>query len=355
MLDSSPVLPTAFERPFAASVSSVQLFVPDLAAAGAAIPGSLSRHRGLSRLLSRGRKSSTSADDFCALLCRAFGVERQRDWPVAPLTLLADGTDAGPHFWLRADPVHLHARQAELILVDSSRFPLSPEEADELVAALNRHFAAEGLEFLAPNPRRWYAKTAVVADIHTTSPLQATGHSIDALLPRGPHALRWHGLLNEAQMVLHDHPTNERREAAGEPTINSLWLWGGGRLPHCPKPGDLTVWTDDPLGRGLALCAGIDARPLPPGAEALVTHSTEHWVVVDPLADADPNAYLTALEDAWFAPLLARLSRGALTALTVHTHIAGRALRFDVSVQDLWKWWRRDPGLAPAASEGSHA
>ncbi len=31
-------------------------------------------------------------------------------------------------------------------------------------------------------------------------------------------------------MLLHDHPVNEARERRGEPPINAVWLWGGGRL-----------------------------------------------------------------------------------------------------------------------------
>jgi len=38
-----------------------------------------------------------------AWLCQAFEVERQHDWPVAPLTLVLDGGDAADAYWLRAD------------------------------------------------------------------------------------------------------------------------------------------------------------------------------------------------------------------------------------------------------------
>jgi hypothetical protein len=41
----------------------------------------------------------------------------------------------------------------------------------------------------------------------------------------------WRHAINEAQMVLHAHPVNQARQAAGQPVVNSLWPWGGGRLP----------------------------------------------------------------------------------------------------------------------------
>ena len=60
---------------------------------------------------------------------------------------------------------------------------------------------------------------------------------------------RWHSILNEIQMVLHEHPVNEAREGRGEPPVNSVWLWGAG-----PMPGDVdapfqSVSANDPITR----------------------------------------------------------------------------------------------------------
>src|SRR5438046_7084861 len=56
-------------------------------------------------LIARGRRRRGALVSREAWLFGRFGVPRQRDWPVAPYTLLADGGVPGPHYWMRADPV----------------------------------------------------------------------------------------------------------------------------------------------------------------------------------------------------------------------------------------------------------
>jgi hypothetical protein len=38
--------------------------------------------------------------------------------------------------------------------------------------------------------------------------------------------------------------------------VNSLWPWGGGRLPQPARPQRMTVWSNDPVIRGIALLQG---------------------------------------------------------------------------------------------------
>src|SRR5207249_1662504 len=75
-----------------------------------------------------------------AWLFGRFGVARQRDWPVAPYTLLADGGAPERHHWMRADPVHLQVGRNSLGLADSASFDVSRAESEALVEALTRHF-----------------------------------------------------------------------------------------------------------------------------------------------------------------------------------------------------------------------
>jgi hypothetical protein len=45
--------------------------------------------------------------------------------------------------------------------------------------------------------------------------------------PQEDSLREWRRLLNEIQMVWHDHPVNLARAERGEMPINSLWLFGG--------------------------------------------------------------------------------------------------------------------------------
>ena len=193
----------------------------------------------LEQLLAKGRRRAesgpvaakpvavTSAE---AWLCGQFSVDRQQDWPIAPYSLLADGGEPGRHHWLRADPVHLKLEGSRLVLADGGTFSISQQEAESLTDSLNPHFSADGLTFYPLRPDRWYLRSETAPALETTQLTAAAGKSIDTLLPRGGDARTWRTRLNDVQMLLHGHAVNEARERAGQPPINSVWLWGGGTL-----------------------------------------------------------------------------------------------------------------------------
>lgn len=331
---------------------SVQLFVPDLVPDPPDPAIALSRFPALHRLLSRARRQRYAAEHFEALLCMAFGLRPQRDdYPVAALTLLADGGTPANDFWLRADPVHLHARHSDLVLVESERLEIEAAEAAALTESLNRHFAEEDLAFSAPVPNRWYLRVPAPVQMRTVPPRHAAGRSVDPLLPDGTDALVWHRRANEAQMLLHDHRVNQEREGRRAPTINSLWFWGGGRIPDCTTAPESVVWAEDALARGLAACAKRPLESLPRDAGAWLERATQgrHLVLLEPARGGSWDQRMAHLEIAWFAPLVRALSRGAMGELELISHHAGHALRFGLSRGALWKFWRKGFALTAYA------
>ena len=298
----------------------------------------------LRRLVSRARATRFARQDLDAFLLQSFGVQRQHDWPVAPFTWLADGGSADERFWLRADPVHLRAERDALVLVDAGRLNLDGAAAASLVDSLNAHFDADGLRFHAPAPARWYVSLPHAPDIATWPLIDVVGRSVDPLLPHGKEALAWHRRSNEVQMLFHEHPTNEAREAAGEPSINSVWFWGGGTLPGILHGTFACIWGDDPLARGLALAARLPSAPAPDHARQWLDQASdgEHLLVLDASSALGVDA-LRAWEENWFAPLLQALKDGQLARLSLMITSAEDLLRLDVASGDLWKFWRRAP------------
>ena len=325
---------------------SLRLFLFSPLPVAADARGTLAGLPGLARIVSRARTASLPDMDLESVLLDSFGVQRERDWPVAPFSWLGEGGEAGARYWLRADPVHLRAERDAVLLVDARHFPLETESADALIGALNAHFAVDGLRFFAPNPTRWYVAIDWLPEI-ATSPLRAAaGRNIDPLLPKGADALTWHRWFNEIQMLFHSHAVNEAREAAGEPTVNSVWFWGGGVLPGTASTLFAGVWSDDPLARGLALASGAAWAPLPEGAEQWLAQAGqgEHLLALHPVPGA--NSPLEELEKKWFAPMLSAVRGRQLAMLSVLLQRGDDTLRFDVSAGDLWKFWRRAPLLA---------
>jgi hypothetical protein len=212
-----------------------------------------------------------------------------------------------------------------------------------LLESLNRHFAGR-LEMQALEPGRWCARLAADLELPAASPLEMAGRGVDP----GSKA---DALLNEVQMVLHEHPVNEAREARGEPALNSVWLWGAGRAPRGVEAGWQSVNADEPIALGLARAARIRGRPLPASAEAWLERSPEegrHLLVLDalrlPLALSDAAAFASAveaLENKWFAPLLGALRAGRIGMVSVHVPDSAASASFEIIRGDLRRFWRR--------------
>jgi hypothetical protein len=272
-------------------------------------------------LLARGRRLKTPG----ASLERALAAQYQLPdtLPLAPYSLRGDGGEPGTDWWMCADPVHLKIHGDRLVLADASRLAVTLEEARECVAALNAHFASDGVSFVAPRPERWYARTANEPRLRTTPTSEAAGRSIEALLPQGDDGARWRRVVNETQMLLHQQPCNLTREQQGRPAINSIWLWGPGRSHELASTFD-GVWADDPVASGLAAASGRTAQRLPAsGASLQAPREGAHLLVIKQPATAygDLNEWREAtenLERSWTAPLVTDVWNGALDSLTLY-------------------------------------
>ncbi|MBS4097191.1 MAG: hypothetical protein KGZ83_10205 [Sulfuricella sp.] len=281
------------------------------------------------RLLgARGTSLPPPEDGAEAWLCQAFGVARQTDWPAAPYSLLGEGVDPGNGYWLHADPVHLRLMRNYMILFGGPELTVSADEAQAWCATLERHFSDDGLRFVAPHPLRWYLRLAEGPG-PATHPLAAVlGREIRPWLPQGT---RWLKLLNEIQMLLHADPRNTLREEQGLAPVNSVWLWGGGKLQGQPTPPCTAVYADHPLARGLATAAHIPAHPLPASAATCLAEAGGDLLIV---ADG-PTA--EELENNWLVPLKNALAKGQLERLAI---IVPGQRQIEVSRLDLWKFWR---------------
>ncbi len=220
------------------------LFLPEQLAAYACAD---LRVPSLERLLTRGRQEPLAIDSLESWLCGKFGVEGMA---VAPLTLLADGVQPGDAYWLRADPVAISMQREQTIL--QADIAVSENEAAQLCASLNAHFAADGLCFAAPHPQRWYLQLEQTPALETHSLSQVVGENMHAHLPQGKDALRWHSVFNEIQMLFYEHEVNQAREQRGEHPVSSVWLWGGGRQQADLLKPYARVLGDSELARAFA-------------------------------------------------------------------------------------------------------
>ena len=259
-----------------------------------------------------------------AQLRRHFRIQPPH-WSVAAITRQVDAGDAGSGLWLRADPASVSPdMQGARLMASAETLRLEPEDVQALLPALQALFAGFGFQLEAPTPSRWYLRLPEDTPLPAfTAPDVALGDDLFEHLPEGEHGRQWRSLLTEAQVVLHQHPWNEQRSAQGKRAVNSLWFWGGGRLPEAVHTGHAQVRSRDALLRGLAMMAGVQ---------------TDGEQAVDALVDLRQLRSLEQLGRDAILPLLDAIARGELRELHLDFE-DGLHLRIDK--RQRWQFWKK--------------
>lgn len=248
------------------------------------------------------------------------------DLPAAAITrefLVGDAADA---IWLSADPAWVQPDMNGVRLLACGQLQLSMDEAQALAEPLKPVFDEAGLHLEISTPDRWHLKLPADTTLPSfAAPEQALGEDLSQHLPPGAKGRRWRVLLNEIQVLLHQHPLNAQRRARGLAPVNSLWLWGGGSLPGPLKSPLHGVVSDDLLLRALASRADMAQYPRAPEA---VAAATSGWLI--DLQDLPPGE----IASRWWPTLQPLLDRHSVVL-----HFAS-AERWRRKPWHRWRIWR---------------
>jgi len=309
-------------------VNEWTLVVPGLAGMVAAGEGTA---RGvLAATMSAGRTlTSPGPADMPSVLSRLL--PGRCEYPgLASLSYLADFAVAPATWCLRADPVGLGVGTAGLFLRQLWFPDLPSAEREELAAAVAQVLSPGGLKLEMSPAGRWYLLSDHPMGRGLKSPWDALGENLleswtDAALGRDLLVV-----MNEIQVVLHQHRVNQARRDKGLAPVNCLWPWGGG---PATKPGATAfseIWTDgEPMAAGLAAMTGVPCRRADGLTDVLPGSggSTLCWLSGEGAAEARK----LALERQWLGPLCDRWlppSRFVLCGLDGEGLELGR-----------WQWW----------------
>lgn len=277
--------------------------------ARAKLRGELAQAPSLQKLIGRGDALEDGEAGELGQLGRLFDIT-PLGLPAAALSRHFDCGDAAGSQWLRADPATLQPEMNGVRLMAVGELGLRPDEAEALALAVQPLFGDAGMPLTAPSTSRWYLRVEAGARLPAFSaPEDAIGDDYGVHLPYGDEGRRWRALLNEAQVILHNHPVNQARVSAGRAPANALWVWGGGALPEQVVSGVGTLYSSEPLACALAQLSGIDIQRIE--SDELPTE------LEDCAIDLRIARSLEALEAAVFAPLIERVGKGKLSSLTV--------------------------------------
>ena len=174
--------------------------------------------------------------------------------------------------WL-AEFCHLALGADQAMLVPAVDIAPTPDEAQALFAAILPIMQDAGFDASRVDATRLRIVLPDGVRPSLSSPQAVAGHALRAWWQTDAAMRPWRRLLTEIQMTWHAHPVNEAREAAGRPTINALWLYGGAR----PWAGlDKQLGADAPRG-------DTQDSPSPPTAGPALQAS--HGITADPLVD----------------------------------------------------------------------
>lgn len=180
--------------------------------------------------LCRAKQSSSQANVY-EVIASIFHLKFDNDFPTAALSLFAQDKYDENKSYLCADPVHLQADLSQAVLTSSDDLAINEQESAALRDSLNQHFKQDGLEIISLNNNQWFVASDNTITMKTTALPEAVGRNVNFILPQGKDSTPWKQVLTEAQMLMHMHDVNSKRENAAQLTINSLWFHGCGALP----------------------------------------------------------------------------------------------------------------------------
>ena len=261
---------------------------------------------------------------------------------------------SGEPQWL-ATPVHLSAGLSRVHLEHRGLLRLSEPEQAALTHAFAHTFAGSGFTLAGLPCGEFVLQAPGIRAVPTSEPARCAGGEIAAALPHGSEAAPLRRAAAEIEMWLHGAEMNALRTRLGRPSVNALWLWGGGDGAAAPAPRTLLPaplgFGSDAYLDGLWRLLGQRCRPLPQDLAAVLSAGANAPAVLalSVAAELQQSPQLSfaqalgALDARFIAPALAALRGGTLARVTLVANDTALSVRRGSALRI---WRRGRPGLA---------
>ena len=288
----------------------------------------------------------TQTDELLARITRATRLP----YPTEGLGALRFWGQTGerPAAWIAAaDPVYLEPRLDFLWLHAIAHDEISPADLGGLIDHLQLT--------LGEDQRSGFTRLGACSYLRSNEALATAEVSAAVVdqcnpgdyLPDGPASAAYRNLLSEIEMALHEHDINQRRLAAGQQPVNSLWIWGGGAAPPVVSRHQPPLFADDPLLLGYWASASAPASVWPGDIASCLDATSDGFVAVVPPHQHDAESLHDIL-----AKLRRALRAGRVSQLTL---LFGDGLQASIRRSHFYRLWRRDRTLLAADAQPSAA
>lgn len=233
--------------------------------------------------------------------------------------------------WLHADPVTIITDHKTAFLVD--RVNLTEEETMLLLLDLNEFFYKDDYILFAPEAHTWLLNIPLLPALKTIPVIEMLGVDIAEKLPQGEDQARWHTLFTEIQMLLHNHPVNQKRREQQLATVDALWFWGEGALPQHTSTIWTAVYSDDRSIKGLCDLTSVSFEWLP---DSFSDMADTFYPDSENLIILSHDLEMQQIEQEWLQPIIEALKNRAIESLTLI--LPKQAYRITPKLLNRW-WW----------------
>lgn len=208
----------------------------------------------------------------------------------APIEAAAQGIVLKPEEWaFRCNLVTI----TDNIMKDHSAGNISSEEANTLIAEVNRRLSSGDIRFYSGVSYRNLMIITLDYRGKTTPPHDILDRPVKEYLPSGEGSDILKKLIESSREFLPGHPVNQKRKNKGKNIASSIWFWGEGKSPKI-KPfvdkfgiqGAIIAAVD--LVRGLGMLMGWKVVDVP-GATGFIdtNYKGKGEAAIKALADSD--------------------------------------------------------------------
>ncbi len=184
----------------------------------------------------------------------------------APLEAASIGVElAKGDVAFRCNLVTIGGGEEGRIMADYSAGHITTEEAEDIIATLDKEFKEDGVRFYTGTSYRHLMVWANGKSNYKMTPPHDISDKVIAPehLPTGEGVEMIMHLMERSVELLKDHPVNLARKAAGKNTADCIWLWGQGRAPQMPTFKDSynisgAIISAVDLMKGIGIFAGLE-------------------------------------------------------------------------------------------------